>query len=238
MLISVKELDKYWKIHPKGVLHVGAHLAEESSDYEAFRWGDVVWVEAQSNLANTLRKSLDSTRNSVYEAVIWETDNEIKRFGVASNSQSSSLLQFSTHSESYPDIKMVEYYEVKTRRLDTLLAKAKIGNFLNLDIQGVELNAIKSLGSRLSEIDFIYTEVNRKEVYENCTKVTELDAFLNMSGFKRKATRWYRREGWGDALYVRNEILLKRSLVDLIRIQFKNFAFYFIQFLRNILRNN
>jgi hypothetical protein len=30
----VSELSKYWNIAPTGVLHVGAHLGEEASDYE------------------------------------------------------------------------------------------------------------------------------------------------------------------------------------------------------------
>ena len=48
MYITVSELSKYWNIAPTGVLHVGAHLGEEASDYEKFGWAPVIWVEAPS----------------------------------------------------------------------------------------------------------------------------------------------------------------------------------------------
>jgi FkbM family methyltransferase len=182
---------------------------------------------------NILKETLDPTRNSIFEAVIWDVDNELKKFGVASNSQSSSLLEFDTHSESYPDIKMVEYREIRTVRLDSLLVGETIGNFLNLDIQGAELPAIKSLGVRIQEIDFIYTEVNRKELYEKCTRVEELDIYLSDLGFLRKATRWYAREGWGDALYIRESIELNRTLFRKIQFKTGNIRFLLFQFARN-----
>lgn len=233
MLITVKELVKFWNIRPTGVLHVGAHLAEESKDYSSHGWGPVIWVEAQEKLANELRNSLDPAANRVFQAVIWDVDNELKRFGVASNSQSSSLLEFSTHSKSYPDIRMVEYFEVQTTRLDSLLFEMPIGNFLNLDIQGAELPAIKSLGNRINEIDYIYTEVNRKEVYSDCTKVEELDRYLKDFGFSRIATRWYLKEGWGDALYVRNSVKLKSSVLAKVFSHLSALKFLIRQLIRN-----
>ena len=52
-------------------------------------------------------------------------------------------------------------------------------------------------------IDYIYAEVNTKELYAGCAQLPELDAWLDARGFKRveiSMTGW----GWGDALYVRN----------------------------------
>ncbi len=241
MLITVDNLDKFWNIRPNGVLHVGAHLAEESKEYSSHGWGVVIWVEAQEKLANELRNSLNPANNIVFQSIIWDIDNEFKRFGVASNSQSSSLLEFNTHSKSYPDIKMVEYIEVQTTRLDTLLSEMSIGNFLNLDIQGAELPAIKSLGKRINEIDYIYTEVNRKEVYADCTMVQDLDEHLAANGFTRMANRWYFREGWGDSLYIRNSVRLNRNMYQKIRFEINTIGFYIKMVLRytvNTLRIN
>ena len=60
MYVSVAELSKDWNIAPTGVLHVGAHLAEEALDYETFGWTPVIWVEAQPNLVQALNSKLDS----------------------------------------------------------------------------------------------------------------------------------------------------------------------------------
>lgn len=88
-------------------------------------------------------------------------------------------------------------------------------DFLNLDIQGVELEALQGIGVYFEKIKWIYTEVNKSEVYKNCALIDDIDAFLKMEGFKRVATRWVKKQGWGDALYVRENVA--RPLTSRIR---------------------
>ena len=229
MLITVKELSQNWGVSPTGVVHVGAHLAEEAPDYEKFGWTPVIWVEAQPELANRLKQNLDSVDHKVVEAAIWEEDGIKLQLNIASNSQSSSLLDFGTHSNSYPNIVNVGKVEVITKRLDSLISVSDMPNFINLDIQGVELNAIKSLGSLIQNLDYIFVEVNRKQVYINCTQVSELDEYLLSHGFKRRTTRWYILQGWGDALYVRIGKDSSRGLLQAIQISYKSAIFYLNQ---------
>lgn len=216
MIITVLELSKYWNIAPTGVLHVGAHLGEEALDYEKFGWTPTIWVEAQPNLVQTLNSKLDSSRHKIIEAAIWEEDGVPLKLHVASNSQSTSLLNFGTHADSYPDITFVSEIEVTTVRLDSIIKTEEMPNFINLDIQGVELSAIKSLGKLLLSVDYIYTEVNKREVYEGCTLVAELEEHLLINGFKRVTSRWYLKEGWGDALYIRSSKSIKKSFIQIL----------------------
>ena len=88
-------------------------------------------------------------------------------------------------------------------------------NFLNLDIQGAELKALKGMEEYLSKVDYIYTEVNSEYVYEKCAIVNEIDSYLMAFGFIRTETAWYSEDGgrsshgWGDAFYIRTEKLHK-----------------------------
>ena len=229
MLITVRELSRNWGVTPTGVVHVGAHLAEEAPDYEKFGWIPVIWVEAQPELVNQLKQNLNSVNHKVFEAAIWNENGIKLDLNIASNSQSSSLLDFGTHSNSYPNIVNVGKVEVITKRLDSLLSYSDMPNFINLDIQGVELNAIKGLGNLIDNLDYIFVEVNRKQVYVDCTQVSELDAFLLSHGFKRCTTRWYILHGWGDALYVRIGKEPKRGLLQAIQISYRNVIFYLKQ---------
>lgn len=229
MLITVSELSKYWNLAPTGVLHVGAHLGEEASDYEKFDWTPAIWVEAQPNLVQTLNSKLDSSLHKIIEAAIWEEDGVPLKLHVASNSQSTSLLSFGTHEDSYPDITFVSEIAVITKRLDSIIKTEEMPNFINLDIQGVELPAIKSLGNLLLSVDYIYTEVNKREVYRGCTLVAELDEHLLLNGFKRVTTRWYLKEGWGDALYIRASVVNSMSLHQKLTVIFFECRFYFWQ---------
>ena len=225
MYVSVAELSKDWNIAPTGVLHVGAHLGEEALDYEKFGWTPVIWVEAQPNLVQALNFELDSSKHKVIEAAIWEEDDVILKLHVASNSQSTSLLNFGTHADSHPDITFVSEIEVITKRLDSLIKPDQMPNFINLDIQGIELKALQGLGNLISNVKYIYTEVNRFDVYEGCDTILEIDIFLNSKGFTRRTTRWQWLEGWGDDLYIRNEEP-KHSLLQRVRSFFRLIYFY------------
>jgi len=203
MLIPVIELMKDFNVKPTSILHVGAHLAEESLEYDKHFNVPVLWIEAQSKLCLELRKTLNPKTNTIVEACVFEKDDELLTLNISSNSQSSSILQLGTHADTYPDVKVTEKVIVRTKRLDTILAGKEVPDFINLDIQGVELKAIKSLGKLISQIEYVYTEVNRFNVYEQCDLIREVDTFLISHGFRRVATRWKWLDGWGDALYVR-----------------------------------
>ena len=155
-----------------------------------------------------LNSQLNPLLHKVIEAAVWEENGVPLKLHIASNSQSTSLLNFGSHTDSYPDITYVSEINVSTKRLDSLIKLDEMPNFINLDIQGVELSAIKSLGPLLDAVNYIYTEVNKVEVYEGCTLVDDLDRYLLSEGFKRVTTRWYLKEGWGDALYIRESMFL------------------------------
>ena len=71
-----------------------------------------------------------------------------------------------------------------------------------MDLQGAEMLALKGLGDSINNLDYIYTEVNRLNVYEECSNIHDIDDFLSLQGFRRATTRWQWIEGWGDALYI------------------------------------
>lgn len=220
------ELHKNWSINPVGVLHVGAHLGEEVEEYEKFSWLPVIWIEAQPSLVKQLRSSLKSPMHRIIEAAVWNINDVSLKLHVSSNSMSSSLLDFGTHSNSYPDIKYIDEIEVLTKRLDSLIEFDDMPNFINIDIQGVELKAIQSLGKLIERLDYIFVEVNRREVYKECTQVNELDIHLANEGFKRVTTRWYLKDGWGDALYIRRDKIKKRSTRQIFLSKCHDLVFY------------
>jgi FkbM family methyltransferase len=187
---------------------VGAHLAEEADDYTRHNWGKVIWIEAQGDLAERLRNKLDPQCNQVINATVWSTSGLTFEFNVSSSTQSSSLLNFGTHKKHYPDIVFTKSYSVITSTLEDILDKDSEFNFINLDIQGVELEALKGLGAHIDNVKWIYSEVNKKEVYENCSNVKEIDRYLRERGFKRAATRWVKnRVGATHFMFVKTSLL-------------------------------
>jgi len=202
MLITIKELIQRFKITITGILHIGAHECEEMNSYLEHNITNVYWVEAMQNKVDMM-KSRGIV--NIYQGVIDEEDGKEISFHITNNGQSSSILEFGTHSTSHPQVHVTEVQQLVTTRADTLIVNNNIPistiNFLNLDIQGVELRAIKSMEQYLSHIDHIYTEVNTEQVYKDCNLMQELDEYLHQFGFKRIAQKIYTQFGWGDAFY-------------------------------------
>jgi hypothetical protein len=75
-------------------------------------------------------------------------------------------------------------------------------DFLNIDLQGAELKALKGMGEVLRQFKWAYLEVNKAELYKGCALVEDIDMYLLGYGFKRVETKWTGAD-WGDALYVK-----------------------------------
>jgi FkbM family methyltransferase len=217
MLISIYDMQNRFKVSPIRVLHCGAHEAEELEIYERTNFSPkgVVWVEANPKLVDKLRTKFDNSSHKVINAALWSESNAELQFHLTSNSQSSSLLELGNHIDHFPDIIEVGTFTVLTKRIDSFRDDLAGVDFINLDIQGAELEALKGAGKILEQIKWVYTEVNKSEVYKGCAKVWELDAFLSEKGFKRIATRWSHGEDWGDALYARSYPIFQSCLFAL-----------------------
>lgn len=189
---------------PTGILHLGAHECEELVDYinNGLDPQKIYWVDAIKEKVDQMK--LKGVAN-VFCAALDLKEQTIK-FNITNNGQSSSLLDFGSHQTSYPYIHVVESREVTTQTLKSFIETNKLQmegcNFWNLDIQGKELDVLRSGEDYLIYADALYCEVNTQEVYKDCGTLDQLDAFLKERGFVRVAIKMT-DQGWGDALYVR-----------------------------------
>ena len=71
-------------------------------------------------------------------------------------------------------------------RLDTFMDENQIPNvdLLSIDLQGYELNALKSLGDNLHKVKYIITECSIVSTYTNGAVFTELNEYLNQRRFQ------------------------------------------------------
>jgi len=198
----------FWVLWPlitqpiSGVAHVGAHEAEELVTYRKHGIPQVAWIECQPEVAKALASRIASPNNLVIEGCAWSESGLSKTLKITNNSVSSSLLELKEHKTKYPAVTESRRVQVRTKRLDELIPKEFRFNFLNLDIQGAELEAVRGLGDLINQIDYIYSEVNQLELYAGLAKIVEFDSYLREQGFTRLVTSWT-ADGWGDAFYSR-----------------------------------
>lgn len=192
MLLDYDEIIKKYNIKLTGVIHVGGHVGEEIPLYKK-QTNNIHIFEPLEECFNRI----DPTVNKYNVAL--GSKQQILPFNVANNYQSSSFLKPKTHLQEHT---WVHFYEGQRMIQMNTLDSYNITdcNLLNLDVQGYELEVLNGGIQTLSSIDYIFTEINEKELYENCAQLKQLDAFL--SDFTRAETVMT-DHGWGDAFYIR-----------------------------------
>ena len=204
----------FFKFIPiNGVIHIGAHEAEELIPYIRKGIYKVLWIEANPEKYIFLRnKLLDFPKMILGEFAAGEKEDFLE-LNIANNSQASSILELGTHKKSYPSITYTSKAKVPVKPVDNWMDSLQINksefNFLNLDIQGYELRALKGLKKQLKFIDYIYTEVSVCELYVGVNKLNEIDSFLSSHGFKRVATK-LTKDGWGDVFYTKSNVTIMK----------------------------
>lgn len=189
-------------IKPKGVLHIGANVGEEAPIYDLLGIKKQIWIEGNPEIFLKLKQNINHNPQAVALNYVIGDENKPVTFHVANNgSQSSSVLELGEHSKQHPDVVFVEHIELNMYRIDSLGLDLTDVDFLNIDLQGFEMQALRGMGDLLKQFKWAYLEINRADTYKGCSQVESMDLFMLANGFRRVETKWVGI--WGDALYVK-----------------------------------
>lgn len=206
MLIDFRQLFPKYNINPTGVLHVGANVGEEAPVYHELNIKDVIWIEPNPKLIARLCDNVQTYNHTVYNIAAGHETKKINLHISNNGGQSSSVLELGTHKIAHPDVHYIEDIEVQMWRLDEYFGVHGLGknyDFLNIDVQGFELNVLRGIGDLLKQFNYVYLEVNQQELYKECALIDSIDLFMTANGLRRVETKWCGNTGWGDALYIR-----------------------------------
>jgi len=172
---------------------VGGHVGEEIPIYQ--KYTDNIYIfepqkECFDQISDTVKK---------YNCALGHEEGEFVMY-LADNKQSSSLMEPKTHLQEHPTVLFTDTTIVNVKTLDSFNITSC--NFLNMDVQGYELNVLKGGINTLAYIDAVYTEVNTAELYKENPLLEDMDTWLKEKGFVRVWTH-ITPHSWGDALYVR-----------------------------------
>jgi FkbM family methyltransferase len=206
MLFNFKTLQQNYNLHVKNIIHVGGHIGNEVIEYKKLWPASVVQIfephpETYKKLLLTAKPYVDVIcRNTALGSQKTQMTMYVEH---NNNGQSNSLLKPKLHINQYPHIVFNNTIEVEVNTLDSFNFNETY-NFLNIDVQGFELEVLKGSKNTLFNVDYIICEVNNAELYENCCKVDDIDSFLKAYNFLRVETVWTGTT-WGDALYIKNK---------------------------------
>jgi len=234
MLIPLDYLIKKYNLDISGISHFGAHVGQEVEIYKENNINNIYLFEPQKSIFEKLIKKVDT--NEVFCFNFGLGPENFKTFintGESNEGESASILRPKLHLDLYPEITFEKKEEIEIKVYDEL--NISDVNFICIDTQGYELEALKGCKNSLKKIDYIYTEVNRDYLYEENPLVGEIDLFLKDFGLIRVETKWA-KDGllpWGDAFYIKIKNLSKK---DITRLRIKNLIntsmiyFFFLEF--------
>jgi|688.fasta_scaffold605333_1 hypothetical protein len=183
-------------VEPKGIVHIGASSFQELELYKSLGFDNRVWIEGNSDIPN-------DNGEICYYGYVGRT-KEIKETWIANNNgESSSLLKPLLHINEYPEIEFSKGKLVEVMPTSYYLDLISINefNYLLLDIQGMELEALKGLGIYIYHFQIIITECYLAELYLNCGKLSEIQDYLinyELLEFKQEIGK-----SWGDAVFIK-----------------------------------
>ena len=203
MLLKLEKLIAKYGMKITGVIQAGAHEGEEIDEFIRLGIKEGHLFEPCISYIKLLDKGIGEADFTMHHCALGNYKGEATMHLTSFNKgQSNSLLVPKKHLEYFPQIEFDNDEPVYIRLLDSF--EIDYCNFLVMDVQGYELEVLKGATETLKHIDYIYTEVNREELYENCAMVEDLDNYL--TEFRRVETKW-KRKGFGDALYIRSTLL-------------------------------
>lgn len=206
MLINFTTLKHKYKMNITGIIHIGGHYGEEIEEYLDNGIQDIVIFEPLERNFSVLYENVKSLSANIqgHQVALGSQRGTATMYVSNNDAQSSSILRPKEHLIQHPHVQFNETEEVDVETLDSYNLTEY--NFINMDVQGYELEVLKGGLETLNNIDYIYCEVNRGEVYENNVHIGELDEFLSSYNFERVETSWPREDYlWGDALYIKNK---------------------------------
>ena len=203
MLLNFNQLKNQFKIQIEGIIHVGGHIGDELGDYLGI--DNLIIFEPQPHCFEQLTAKTQSLGmspvlvNKALGNFVGEAEIKSDKTGLIGSLLDPEIVL------TLPDCNFTEKYMVDVSTLDDEVENPEQYNLLNMDVQGYELEVLKGGTETLKNIDYIYTEVNRAELYKDCAQIGDLDEYL--VDFDRVATAWHGAHNWGDALYIRKGLI-------------------------------
>lgn len=198
----------------KTLVFAGAHRFQEETLLNAIfpNLKRCVLIEPIPEIAAELRQKLSgNAKYTIIEAALTDSNGEAT-FNITDNDgMSSSLMPLGKHETFFPYVHKSGEITVKTMTFDSILEAAQIKSCdaLLLDIQGAEHKVLTSISDKhLAEIDFIYTETSKIEIYEGSGTFDEinfwLSDFFDLAGYLPNTNDV---PDHGNALYINKRIV-------------------------------
>jgi FkbM family methyltransferase len=202
-----------YNIQQAPIIHIGAHFVEERNEYREFGFEPVFWVEALPDACAHASQLLAGYKDQhIFNAALFSVSGQQLDFYVAgSEGSSSSLLKPTQIQASHPEVEIHKIITITTSTLDELIGQNANGitfKVIVLDVQGAEIEVLGGAIETLATIEYIISEVSIRRLYKNAPRIKDFVRVVEKLGFSFVESDINRATGWGEALFIRKDLLM------------------------------
>ena len=227
MMFDFENLIERHELKINGIIHVGAHECGEVEIYSRLGIKNVVLIEANPYRFLRLKETLQTGRYCVncspltylplpinqalitknyipINAVVCQSPGEVKFHLSDGDGGADSIYEINEvgSRESWCNYKHTDELRLRSSQLNDIIPNPKDYNFLNIDVEGAELDVLKSYN--LEHINYILLEVQSTPRFTGSHSRKEVSEYLVGNGFK--SIDYYATQySWGDELFFKYE---------------------------------
>lgn len=185
--IDLEFISKYIPENPI-ILEAGAHIGTDTVKM-ANQWpsGVIHSFEPVAHVFAELKiRTLGLTNVRRYNLALGSKNGEAEIYVSSGLSDgSSSLLQPSGHLNFHPEVLFKDVQIVQTSTIEnwSKLSGVETIDFMWLDMQGGEMDALMNAGKLLKTVKLVYSEVSLVNLYSGAPLYSEFARWMNKQGF-------------------------------------------------------
>jgi len=202
---------------PKGILQVGASYGQELGSFIENGITAGLLIEPLPKPFSHIAELCKSMQGFIaFNALCSESSGEKHAFHVASNEgESSSIMKPNKHLEMFNYVKFDETVEISSTTVDEILKLLEgrghhaITNKLDtlyMDVQGAEFKVLLGAPRTLKQINYIFSELIRGNLYDDLVPLANYCALLDAKGFALNYLK-FNKYHHADMLFVRKSLL-------------------------------
>jgi FkbM family methyltransferase len=201
MILDLLNINEKYNLKIEGVIHIGAHHGQEHSIYKQLNINNIIYFEPVKKTFNILKNKISDAK--LYNIALGNDNKNVEMFVEDGDAYGcSSILK---PSSNYDGISFSNKEIVEMRTLDSF--EFKKFNFLNIDVQGYEMEVLKGAEKTLNSVDYIMCEINRNTTqksmdYIGSQSVEIIIEFLKNYNFKLVEENWA-GVSWGDGFFIK-----------------------------------